>query len=126
MPIKYPFTPEQLINKSNLAVMTNVAEIFNEYGGGGGCDRSVILVELGSWLEQRDWTDVTGFYMSVRIAPLDLSRPDVRENAIKILQSFTDMFPGKSVRTEDGDAVPFTSGGRTTVWVTTNVQGIND
>jgi hypothetical protein len=125
MPIKYPFTPEQLINKSNLSVMTKVAEIFHDLCGGGGCDRSVILEDLGSWLEQRDWTDVTGFYMSVRIAPLDLNRPDVRENAMKILHAFTNLFPGKTVRSEDSEE-GFAKGGRMTVWVTTDVHGIAD
>lgn len=125
MPIKYPFTPEQLINKHNLSVMTKVAGIFNEYGGGGGCDRSVILEDLGSWLEQRDWTDATGFYMTVRIAPLDLNRPDVWENAMKILHAFTSLFPGKTVRSEDSDP-GFAKGGRMTVWVTTGVHGIGD
>ena len=124
MPIKYKFTPDQLINKSCLAVMTKVAGIFREHGG-EGCDRSIILEDLGTWLEQRDWTDATGFYMTARIAPLDLNRPDVWENAMKILHAFTSLFPGKTVRSEDSDP-GFAKGGRMTVWVTTGVHGIGD
>jgi hypothetical protein len=124
MPIKLPFTPDQLVNKHNLTVMTKVAEIFNEHGG-GGCDRSVILEDLGSWLEQRDWTDATGFYMTARIAPLDLNRRDVQDAAQKILLSFTNLFPGKTVRSEDSEP-GFAKGGRMTVWVTTGVHGIAD
>ena len=125
MPIKHPFTPEQLVNKSNLAVMTKVAEIFREHGGGGGCDRSVILEDLGSWLEQRDYAFATGFYMTARIAPLDINRRDVQEAAQKILLSFTNLFPGKTVRSEDSEP-GFAKGGRMTVWVTTGVHGIAD
>ena len=124
MPIKYTFTPDQLINKYYLTVMTKVAEIFREHGG-VGADRSVILEDLGSWLEQRAWTDVTGFYMTARIAPLDLGRPDVQEGAQKILLSFTNLFPGKTVRSEDSEP-GFAKGGRMTVWVTTDMHGISD
>lgn len=124
MPIKYKFTPDQLINKSCLAVMTKVAEIFREHGG-EGCDRSVILEDLGTWLEQRDWTDATGFYMTARIAPLDLGRPTVQAEAQKILRSFTGLFPGKTVRMEEPEE-EFTKGGRMTVWVTSDVHGIAD
>jgi len=123
MPIKYSFTPRELINTYNRKVMTKVAEIFESSPQRDG----VILEDCGSWLEQRDWTDRTGFYMTIRLAPLDKGREAVQEEGRRITGKFLDMFTGRkaSGTTYEGQD-GYLEGERVTVYVETSSHSIGD
>jgi hypothetical protein len=123
MPIKHTFTPRELISSTHRKIMNSVAESYLKLGD--YTRDGVILEDLGSWLEQQAWTDVTGYYMTLRLAPLDLGRVSVQEAGQKMLSAFTDLFPGKKFRMEE-ETGSFVSGGKMTVYVTTDTYGIAD
>jgi hypothetical protein len=91
MPIKQPFTPRDLINSRYLEVMTSVADLFKD----PIVRDRIVLEDLGSWLEQSAWTDKSGFYMTIRLAPLYKHLPDTqaagRQLALDFLTSLTGM-----------------------------------
>jgi hypothetical protein len=123
MPIKYSFTPRELINVYNRKVMTKVAEVFEWSPQRDG----VILEDCGSWLEQRDWTDRTGFYMTIRLAPLDKHREAVQEEGRRIIGKFLDAFSGRkaSGTTYEGQE-GYLEGEKVTVYVETSSHSIGD
>ena len=91
MPIKQPFTPRDLINSRCLEVMTSVADLFKD----PIVRDRIVLEDLGSWLEQSGWTDKSGFYMTIRLAPLYKHLPDTqaagRQLALDFLTSLSGM-----------------------------------
>ena len=123
MPIKHSFTPQELINTYNRKVMNKVAEIFASSPQREG----VILEDCGSWLIQEAWQDRVGFYMTIRLAPLDLRREDVQEEGRVITRKFLDLFPdrtsaGTFYEGQDG----YLEGEKVTVFVQTASYSIAD
>ena len=123
MPIKYSFTPHELINTYNRKVMTKVAEIFESSPQRDG----IILEDCGSWLVQEAWQDRGGFYMTIRLAPLDKGREAVQEEGRRITGKFLDMFTGRkaSGTTYEGQD-GYLEGERVTVYVETSSHSIGD
>jgi hypothetical protein len=123
MPIKYSFTPRELINTYNRKVMTKVAEIFESSPQRDG----IILEDCGSWLVQEAWQDRGGFYMTIRLAPLDKGREAVQEEGRRITGKFLDMFTGRkaSGTTYEGQD-GYLEGERVTVYVETSSHSIGD
>jgi hypothetical protein len=123
MPIKYSFTPRELINTYNRKVMTKVAEIFESSPQRDG----IILEDCGSWLVQEAWQDRGGFYMTIRLAPLDKGRTAVQEEGRRITGAFLDMFTGRkaSGTTYEGQD-GYLEGERVTVYVETSSHSIGD
>jgi hypothetical protein len=123
MPIKYSFTPRELINTYNRKVMTKVAEIFESSPQRDG----IILEDCGSWLVQEAWQDRGGFYMTIRLAPLDKGREAVQEEGRRITGAFLDMFTGRkaSGTTYEGQD-GYLEGERVTVYVETSSYSIGD
>ena len=123
MPIKYSFTPRELINTYNRKVMTKVAEIFESSPQRDG----IILEDCGSWLVQEAWQDRGGFYMTIRLAPLDKGREAVQEEGRRITGKFLDMFTGRkaSGTTYEGQD-GYLKGERVTVYVETSSHSIGD
>jgi hypothetical protein len=123
MPIKHSFTPQELINTYNRKVMNKVAEIFASSPQREG----VILEDCGSWLVQEAWQDRTGFYMTIRLAPLDKHREAVQEEGRVITRKFLDMFPD---RTASGTFYEgqdkYLEGEKVTVFVQTAAFSIGD
>ena len=129
MPIKYTFTPRELINSYNRQVMTKVAEIFESVLGNryGTRDESVILEDCGSWLEQLSWTDRGGFYMTIRLHPLDKHRKDVQEKGRAITAKFLELFTGMPANgTFYEGHEGYKDGERVTVYVHTTTTSIGD
>ena len=128
MPIKYTFTPSELINSYNRKVMVKVAEIFESVlrNGYGGRDESVILEDCGSWLEQLPWTDRMGFYMTIRLHPLDKHREDVQEKGRAITAKFLEVFRGSSLGTFYEGQDGYKDGEKVTVFVHTSTTSIGD
>ena len=123
MPIKYSFTPRELINTYNRKVMTKVAEVFESSPQRDG----VILEDCGSWLVQEAWQDRGGFYMTIRLHPLDKHREAVQEEGRRIIGKFLDMFLGRKAsgtfyEGQDG----YLEGERVTVYVETSSYSIGD
>ena len=123
MPIKYSFTPRELINTYNRKVMTKVAEVFES----SPCRDGIVLEDCGSWLVQEAWQDRTGFYMTIRLAPLDKHREDVQEEGRVITRKFLDMFPDRTAsgtfyEGQDG----YLEGEKVTVFVQTAAYSIAD
>ena len=123
MPIKYSFTPRELINTYNRKVMTKVAEIFESSPQRDG----IILEDCGSWLVQEAWQDRGGFYMTIRLAPLDKGREAVQEEGRRITGKFLDMFTGRkaSGTTYEGQD-GYLEGESVTVYVETSSHSIGD
>jgi hypothetical protein len=123
MPIKYSFTPRELINTYNRKVMTKVAEIFESSPQRDG----IILEDCGSWLVQEAWQDRGGFYMTIRLAPLDKGREAVQEEGRRITGKFLDMFTGRkaSGTTYEGQD-GYLEGEKVTVYVETSSHSIGD
>ena len=123
MPIKYSFTPRELINTYNRKVMTKVAEVFESSPQRDG----IILEDCGSWLVQEAWQDRGGFYMTIRLAPLDKGREAVQEEGRRITGKFLDMFSGRkaSGTTYEGQD-GYLEGERVTVYVETSSHSIGD
>jgi len=123
MPIKYSFTPRELINTYNRKVMTKVAEIFESSPQRDG----IILEDCGSWLVQEAWQDRGGFYMTIRLAPLDKGREAVQEEGRRITGKFLGMFSGRkaSGTTYEGQD-GYLEGERVTVYVETSSHSIGD
>lgn len=123
MPIKYSFTPRELINTYNRKVMTKVAEVFES----SPCRDGIILEDCGSWFVQEAWVDRGGFYMTIRLAPLDKHREAVQEEGRVIIRKFLDMFLGRKAsgtfyEGQDG----YLEGERVTVYVETSSYSIGD
>ena len=123
MPIKYPFTPRELINAANRNIMNRVAEIFETCPHRDG----LILEDCGSWLVQSDWTDRTGYYMTIRLAPLDKGRKEVQEAGRDVTRKFLGLFPerkqtGVTYEGQEG----YLDGEKVTVFVETDVYSIGD
>ncbi|NBZ96754.1 MAG: hypothetical protein EBR40_10080 [Proteobacteria bacterium] len=123
MPIKYSFTPRELINTYNRKVMTKVAEVFEK----SPCRDGIVLEDCGSWLVQEAWQDRTGFYMTIRLAPLDKHLEPVQEEGRVITRKFLDMFPdrtsaGTFYEGQDG----YLEGEKVTVFVQTAAFSIGD
>ena len=123
MPIKYSFTPRELINTYNRKVMTKGAEIFESSPQRDG----IILEDCGSWLVQEAWQDRGGFYMTIRLAPLDKGREAVQEEGRRITGKFLDMFTGRkaSGTTYEGQD-GYLEGESVTVYVETSSHSIGD
>jgi len=123
MPIKYSFTPRELINTYNRKVMTKVAEVFES----SPCRDEIVLEDCGSWLIQGAWVDRCGFYMTIRLAPLDKHREAVQEEGRRIIGKFLDVFTGRkaSGTTYEGQE-GYLEGGRVTVYVETSSHSIGD
>ena len=123
MPIKYSFTPHELINTYNRKVMTKVAEVFES----SPHLRGIVLEDCGSWVVQEAWQDRGGFYLTIRLAPLDKHREAVQEEGRRIIGKFVDMFTGRkaSGTTYEGQE-GYLEGGRVTVYVETSSHSIGD
>ena len=123
MPIKYSFTPRELINTYNRKVMTKVAEIFESSPQRDG----IILEDCGSWLVQEAWMDRGGVYLTIRLHPLDKRREAVQEEGRVIIRKFLDVFSGRkaSGTTYEGQE-GYLEGGRVTVYVETSSHSIGD
>ena len=123
MPIKHSFTPSELINSTNRTVMTKVAKLFES---NPQCE-GLILEDCGSWLEQRDWTDRSGFYMTLRLAPLDKHRDEVQNAGRNIFGKFIDMFPRRNTNGTSYDGYNgLEDGEKVTVFVHTDTTSIGD
>jgi len=123
MPIKYSFTPRELINTYNRKVMTKVAEVFESSPHRDG----IVLEDCGSWLVQEAWQDRGGFYLTIRLAPLDKHREAVQEEGRRIIGKFLDMFTGRkaSGTTYEGQD-GYLEGEKVTVYVETSSHSIGD
>jgi hypothetical protein len=100
-----------------------VAEIFESSPQRDG----VILEDCGSWLVQEAWQDRGGFYMTIRLAPLDKGREAVQEEGRRITGKFLDMFTGRkaSGTTYEGQE-GYLEGEKVTVYVETSSHSIGD
>jgi len=123
MPIKYSFTPSELINTYNRKVMTKVAEVFES----SPCRDGIVLEDCGSWLVQEAWVDRGGFYLTIRLAPLDKHREAVQEEGRRIIGKFLDVFSGRkaSGTTYEGQD-GYLEGEKVTVYVETSSHSIGD
>ena len=66
----------------------------------------VIMVDWGTWLEQRDYTDATGWYLKFRLCPAFAHLLSVKERGRQVLQAFKKLFPdAKQFFVEGEDAV---------------------
>jgi hypothetical protein len=125
--IKRPFTPRDLLNESNMRVMSTVAELFKKHDAKTGCDTTVILEDCGSWLQQNAWTDDTGLYLTLRLAPFVTHREDERARGRAIWQDFIAAVGGAThnawVEESEDDYI---HGGKTTIYVKQSTYSIGD
>lgn len=125
--IRHPFTVRDAMNPHLLSFVKNTAEAFR-FNGTTGVYAGIqpfILEDAGTWTEQSDWTDRTGYYVTFRLAPLDATKPDVVEHARLSENRWNAMFPGakKRWREVEDHLDPNT---RVTLFVQTDEYSIGD
>jgi len=120
--IKQPFTVRDAMNTHLLKFVSNTANAFKVLNS---CNQPFILEEIGTWLEQCDWTDKTGYYVTYRIAPLDCKRQSVVDAAANAEKKWNLLFlDAKSRHREVVDHLdPAT---RITLLVHTDTMSIGD
>ena len=124
--IFHPLKASDLLKASNRQLMANVAKIWDEQVAPEKdyMDRgSVILEEVGHWLNQSSWTDETGYYLKLRLAPLDAGRKDVQEKGRKVLQAFRALYPGAKASFVEGS---LEDGEKVTLAIHTSTHSIGD
>ena len=129
MAIKQPFSHRDLLNKHNRDVVSRVADIWDTVLGKGSPTQrdSIILEEIGGWVRQESWHDRTGFYLTIRLAPLDKTRPAVQESGRAIMARFIDAFPGRNSNgTFYEGQENYAAGENLTVYVETGMNSIGD
>ena len=123
MPIKNSFTPRELVNICNRKVMTKVAEIFES----SPQRAHVLLEDCGFWLVQEAWLDRGGFYMTIRLHPMDKHREAVQEEGRVIIGKFLAMFSDrKASGTSYEGQDKYLEGEKMTVYVETSSHSIGD
>ena len=129
----YNFTPKDLLSKCNLDVVQRVAEAWDDVFGNdtwGGANyrsrESVILEGLGHCHRMNNWSDDTGYFMKIRLHPLDMHREEVQNNARKLTRLFLATFPGTRSKVEYEGHEDFLKGGSVTVYVITGARSIGD
>jgi hypothetical protein len=127
------FTPQDLLSKANRDVAERVAEAWDDIFGkdtrGGAANlsrRSVILEGLGTCFRHNDWSDDDGYFMTIRLHPLDMHREETRENARKLTRRFLAGFQVPRNRIEYEGHEDFLKGGSVTVFVVTHNHPIGD
>lgn len=103
------FKPDDLLQSQNRKLLDTVSGIWDlcvaperDYSS----RRDVILVDLGCWLKQESWQDLTGHFMKFRLHPSHCHLPSVKEKGRAVLKAFIDSFPGrKNVQVENEDAL---------------------
>ena len=126
------FTPQDLLDQSNRDVVQRVAEAWDDVFGkdtrGGlnsGSRKSVILEGLGTCFRHNDWSDDYGFFMTIRMHPLDMHREEVQNNARKLTRRFLATFPGTRNKVEYEGHENFLQGGPVTVFVVTHNYAVD-
>ncbi|NBS92967.1 MAG: hypothetical protein EBT27_04420 [Betaproteobacteria bacterium] len=68
--IKQPFRIDSILySYMDLKALNLVVDIFREVNAGSKLGTCILLEDFGSTLEQSDWTDTIGHYVSYRISP---------------------------------------------------------
>lgn len=127
------FTPQDLLSQRNRDVVQRVAEAWDDVfgkdtrGGVNALNRqSVILDGLGTCFRHNDWSDDYGFFMTIRMHPLDMRREETQENARKLTRRFIATFPATRNRIEYEGHESFLQGGPVTVFVVTHNTAVGD
>lgn len=125
--IKHPFTVRDAMNPHLLTFVKNTAEAFR-FNGTTGIYAGIqpfIIEDAGTWTEQSDWTDRTGYYVTYRIAPLDSGNKTIRAAADDAEAKWNRLFPAaKSRRREVADPSDLST--RVTLVVHTGIHSIGD
>mgnify|MGYP003425385875 CR=1 FL=1 len=58
-----------------------------------GNDRSIIVEDLGDWYNEVGATHESGYFMKLRLAPLDAHRADVQDAVWRLIDGFVESFP---------------------------------
>ena len=78
---------------------------------------SVILVDFGHWLDQKAWTDDHGYFLKVRLAPLDKHKLHVQNRGMAVIRGFKAMFGDGECETMVDNPHAFETGSEETVTV---------
>ena len=118
-----------LLNANNRKLAERVAGLWNRYVAPEADymrRQSVILVDFGHWLDQKAWTDDHGFFLKVRLAPLDRNRKDVQDRGTAVANGFKTMFGDCEVYVDNPQAFETGSEETVTVVVKTGFNMIGD
>lgn len=124
----YPFDAQDLICESNLSLMKKISGIWDRCvaeESDHADRRSVLLEGAGYWIQQSSWIDETGYFIKIRLHPLDRSRKEVHDRGRKVLQEFEGLFPGsRRTYVENGDLLE--DGATVTLVVNSDRRSIGD
>lgn len=74
------FEPRDLVNSGNLAFLQKLSNMLENLIHPTPWS-FLIIEDVGEWTDQGAWTDSTGFFVTFRIAPLDVHKPRVQNAA---------------------------------------------
>ena len=124
--IKHPFRVADAANKHYVSYMQHVAETFAAEADSTGLGKDVLILEdFGGAVQQNDWNDVTGFYVTYRLHPMYSHLPRLHEAAQRAEKKFfasqRSVRPGQ--RTVEAEGDPNT---RVTLTVWSGLNSIGD
>ena len=116
---------QSLLNPQARKLAEKLATIWQENTNAALGD--VIMVDWGTWLHQRDYTDATGWFLKFRLTPMFNHLLPVKEHGRMVLKAFKDLFPGaKQVIIDNENAVYDGTTDLVTVVVHTDTHSIGD
>jgi len=82
---------QSLLNPQARKLAEKLATIWQENTNAALGD--VIMVDWGTWLHQRDYTDATGWFLKLRLTPSFKHLAATKEHGRAVLKAFKDLFP---------------------------------
>ena len=101
---KRAFTVGDSLNTYYLGLLTEVARIVREENKNFSKTFNCLILEnFGEAHEMTSWTDVGGYFLTFRIAPLDAHLPGAQAAATNVVKRFSKMLQLKKPPTVDHD-----------------------
>jgi len=120
------FDPRDLVNSGNLKFLQKLSNMLEDLHRVGPWP-FLIVEDVGEWLDQGAWTDSTGFFVTFRIAPMDVHKPRVQEAAEDFIQRIrSEISNGGYEDVINFEAIADASGKKVTVIVETLSYSIGD
>jgi len=92
---RFPFMFRDFINTSTLEHLTRVTALVRGHSLAAGLGPEAIVIEsMGTLLEQLDWSDNTGYFITFRPTPTYSSVVALRREVENLKVTYFEMFPG--------------------------------
>ena len=120
------FEPRDLVNSGNLTFLQRLSSMLEDLHREWSWP-FLLVEDVGEWMDQGAWTDSTGFFVTFRIAPLDVHKPRAQEGAEHFIQRIrSEIGNGGYEDVINFEAIDDASGKKVTVIVETLSYSIGD